>query len=66
MIDGLDRHVYIEIGPVKMMRMWELDVAQLADRNVAKPGKVLECEEPLPLTEHDPKTMLGNVRDLND
>jgi len=66
MIDGLDRNVRVQIGPVEMVRMWEFNVAQLADRNVPKPRKVLECEEPLLLTNQEPEAMLRNVRDFND
>lgn len=66
MIDGLDRKVHVQIGPVEMVRMREFDVAQLADRNVSKPRKVLECKKPLSLAKQEPESMLRNVRDLND
>ena len=54
MIDGLDRNVYIQIGPVEMVRMRELDVAQPAYRYVSKPRKVLERQKPLSLTKQEP------------
>jgi hypothetical protein len=65
MIDGLDRHVDIEIRPIQMMRMRQLDVAELADRNLSEPGEVLEGQEALLLPEQEPEPVLRNVGDLN-
>ena len=65
MIDGLDRHVDIEIGPIQMVRMRQLDVAELADRNLSEPGEVLEGQEALLLPEQEPEPVLRNVGDLN-
>lgn len=66
MIAGLNRDVHVEIGPIQMMRMRELNVAQLADRDVSEPGEMLERQEPLALAEQEPESMLRDVRDLND
>ena len=49
MIDRLNRDVYVQVRPIKMMRMWQLDLAQLTNRDISKPWEVLERHEQLPV-----------------
>src|SRR5512139_310390 len=66
MIDRFDGQVDIEVGPIEMVRMRQFDVAELADRHIAEPWKVLECEEPLLLVEQQPEAVPRDVCDFND
>ena len=61
MIDGLNRDVHVEIGPIQMMRTGEFDVAQLADRDVSKPREVLECQKPLALAKQEPESFVTST-----
>jgi len=61
----LDRQVNIKVGPIEVMRAWQLDVAQLADRYLFEPREVFEGQEVLTLCKPEPKPMLGNVCNLN-
>lgn len=47
-----------------MLPVQQLDVADLPDGGILKPGELLEGQEILPAFEKDPKAMLGNIRDL--
>ena len=49
MVDGVHRQVDVEVGPVHMVRAWQRDVRQLADRRVAKPRELRERQEALPV-----------------
>lgn len=65
MLDGLDREVHIEVGPVQMVGMGQLDVQQLSHRNILEPREILEGQEQFPALDQEPESMLRNVRDLN-
>lgn len=65
-VDALDREVDVEIGPVEMMRVRKLNVAELANRHFAEPGEVVEGEEALAVVEQQPEAVLRDVGDFND
>ena len=44
-LNGLQREVNIQIGPIEVARMKELDVHKLADGCVLEPGKVFEGQQ---------------------
>ena len=64
MLDDVEGKVYVKGGPVKMLAVQQLDVADLPDGGIFEPGELLEGQEILPAFEKDPKAMLGNVRDI--
>ena len=59
------REVNIEIGPVKVVGVEQLDIQHLSDRHILKPRKMLERQKHLPLPHQEPETVLGNIRNLN-
>ena len=65
MLDGFHGEVHVKVGPVQMMRMRELHVQQLSDRNISEPGKLLKGQEKFSPTEEQPESMLRNVGDFN-
>jgi len=48
-----------------MVRLRELDVQQLSDRNISEPGKFFKGQEKFPPAEEQPESMLRNVGDFN-
>jgi hypothetical protein len=43
--NGLDRQIYVELGPVQVLRRRLLDLKYFADRCVLEPGELLERKE---------------------
>jgi hypothetical protein len=58
MIDGFNREVNIKIRPIQMMRVRQLDIQELADRHISKPGKVFEGQKDFAIVNEQPKAML--------
>jgi hypothetical protein len=55
----------IEIWLVQMMRTGQLDPADLPNRRVLEPWKVLESYEQFLITKEEPKTVRRHIRDFN-
>ncbi len=47
MTNGLNGQVYVQLGPVEMVRGWELDMQNLANRDIPKPRKFGERQKQL-------------------
>ena len=44
-LNGLQREVSIQIGPIEVMGVKEFNVQEFADGNVREPGEILEGKE---------------------
>jgi hypothetical protein len=60
-----DGKIDVQLRPIEMMRTGELDVQQLADRRVTKPGEIVERKEVFHLIDKQPESVLRNDGDFN-
>ena len=58
MANRLDREINVELGPIETAAMGLFDVAELPDRDITKPGKLVKRQEELLVLEEKPETML--------
>jgi len=58
MINGFHGDVHIQIRPMQMMRTLQLDVEQLPDGHVPEPGKMLERDKALLVSDKKPEAVL--------
>jgi hypothetical protein len=65
MLDGFHGEIHIQVGPVQVAGMRELDIQQFCDGNVPEPRKLLERQEELTSVEEQPESMLRDIRDFN-
>ena len=65
MLYRLDGQVNVKIRPVQVTRARQLNVRQLGDRGVTKPGGILERDEALLVTDQEPEALGRSVRHLN-
>jgi len=63
--DGFHREIDVKVRPVQMMRTRMLDVRDLSDRRVTKPGKFLEWHKQLAVVYEEPKAVWRNVGDFS-
>jgi len=61
-LDGLDRQVDVEIGPVEMLLGWYVNVEKVIDDRAPEPRKLLEWEKELSIAQENPEPVTGDVR----
>src|SRR5712691_1794903 len=62
MADRFDGQIYVEVGPVKVVRLRTFDVRELRDRSVLEPGEFRKRDEQLLRPEHQPEAVSRDVR----
>jgi len=60
-LDGLDRQVDVEIGPVEMLLGWSLNVEKVIDDRAPEPRKLLEWEKELSIAQENPQPLTRDV-----
>jgi hypothetical protein len=63
-LDGFEREVDIESGPVEMIAVWTLEIQNFGDRCVPEPRKMIERDKDFAIAENDPETVRGDILNL--
>src|SRR6476659_6453157 len=63
--EGFDRQIDIKLRPLQVMGTEQLDVADLSNRSVLEPRRVLERDEQFLLPDEQPEAMRRHVGDFN-